>query len=315
MAAVLADQSHCSAEVVVGRVFNIQRFSIHDGPGIRSTVFFKGCPLRCPWCHNPESVHREFEVAVNAERCLECGECIDGCALPAGPVPPGIIAADGDCRLCNSCVETCPSGAREIVGEDMTVPELMDKVLRDRLFFESSGGGVSFSGGEPLAQPEFLVSALAACRRHELHTVVDTSGFARWEAVEEVAEHTDLFLYDLKILDPEKHLELMGAPLNPIVDNLHRLDKRGVPIWLRVPLVRAITDHDENIGAIARLAASLNSVRRICLLPYHRFGIGKLDKLGCRGVSDGWRAPEPERIRRVARIAETAGVEVEVGGQ
>ncbi len=235
---------------ITGTVFNIQRFSTHDGPGIRTTVFLKGCPLACPWCHNPESRAPELEIAFNEGRCIHCGACVRSCK--AGAVENRLL-----CVLCGECVDACPTGAREIVGRVYTVDELLAEVERDRDFYQDSGGGVTFSGGEPLMQPTFLASALAACKARELHTTVDTTGFAPNATLRDVARHTDLFLYDLKLMDTERHRAYTGASNELILDNLRTLAELGSEVVIRIPLIPGITDTEENLTAIGDFVHSL----------------------------------------------------------
>lgn len=297
-----------------GTVLNIQRASFHDGPGVRTTVFLKGCPLRCPWCHNPESLAFEPELLVRAERCLGCGACIAACPRQGGPLPAGSALGTVGCEGCRRCADACPSGARAIAGRTMTAAEVLDEVRRDRLVYEESGGGVTFSGGEPLAQPAFLLACLDACRRAGLHTAVDTCGLAPREVVEAVADHADLLLWDLKHLDPRRHEELTGAPLGPILDNLAAAAARGVPVWLRLPIVPGYTDDETSIRAAATLAASLPAVRRVCLLPYHRTGTGKLGRLGRPATLPDIPPPEPAHLSELADLFGPLGVPATIGG-
>lgn len=298
----------------VGTVLNIQRASFHDGPGVRATVFFKGCPLRCPWCHNPESLGFEPELLVRAERCLGCGACLEACPREDGPLPAGSALGTLGCERCRRCAAVCPSGAREIAGRTMTVAEVLGEVRRDRLVYEESGGGVTFSGGEPLAQPAFLLACLDACRDDGLSTAVDTCGLAPREVAEAVADRADLLLWDLKHLDPRRHEELTGAPLAPILDNLAAVASRGVPVWLRLPIVPGHTDDEASLRAAAGLATSLPAVRRVSLLPYHRTGTGKLGRLGRPGSLPEITAPSPERMSELAALFGPSGIAVTIGG-
>jgi len=256
-----------------GLVFNIQRYSIGDGPGIRTTVFLKGCPLACWWCHNPESQSPEPEISVIEGRCTRCGACWEACPqTPPGAVKGPARTSHGECTRCGACVEACPTGAREMIGRRMGVDDVLDEVLKDRIFYDDSGGGVTFSGGEPLMQPTFLRELLAACRREGLHTAVDTCGYAPYEELLAAAAHTDLFLYDLKLLEDQEHRRHTGASNALILDNPRALGNSHGNVWLRIPLVPGVNDDAAQLDAAARLAASLPGVRHVDLLPYHDLG-------------------------------------------
>jgi pyruvate formate lyase activating enzyme len=297
-----------------GTVFNVQRASFHDGPGIRTTVFLKGCPLRCPWCHNPEGVGAAPEVLVSETRCLHCGSCVEACPRPGGPLPAGSALGSAGCASCRRCAEACPSGAREIAGRTWSVGEVLGEVLRDRLTYEESGGGVTFSGGEPLVQAGFLLTCLDACRDAGLHTAVDTCGFAPAGVVAETASRADLLLWDLKVLDPDRHLALTGAPLEPILDNLAAAARSGTPIWLRIPVIPGVNDDEGAMRAAARLAAATPSVRRVSLLPYHRSADGKRSRLGLASAMPGTSPPAEEQMRALAAWFEGTGIETAIGG-
>lgn len=297
-----------------GVVFDIQRASFHDGPGVRTTVFLKGCPLRCPWCHNPESQALAPEVLVRAERCLGCGACAAACPRPGGPLPAGAALGSLGCVGCRRCAGACPTRAREIAGRSMTAFEVLAEVQRDRLVYEESGGGATFSGGEPLAQPDFLLECLEACRRDGLHTAVDTCGLAPREVVAAVAERADLLLWDLKHLDPRRHEELTGAPLAPILDNLATAAGCGVPVWLRLPIVPGRTDDEASLRAAADLAATLPGIRRISLLPYHATGTAKLGRLGRADTRLEIPVPSLARLAALAALFDSSGIAVTIGG-
>jgi pyruvate formate lyase activating enzyme len=297
-----------AATAVSGRVFNIQRYSLHDGPGIRTTVFLKGCPARCLWCHNPEGQSFAPEVLVVETRCASCGTCAAVC--PHGAPPPG----SGLCTACGACVEACPAGARQLAGREMTVAAVVDEVLRDRVFYEESGGGVTFSGGEPLAQPEFLAGLLAGCRAAGIHTAVDTCGFSSPERLLALASLVDLFLFDVKLVDDSRHRALTGLPAAPILDNLRSLAAVHRNVWIRVPVVPGHTDAEVDVAATAALAAGLPGVRRVSLLPYHRTGTQKLRRLGRTSPLDALAPPSPARLDTLAALFRERGLAVEIGG-
>jgi len=298
-----------------GTVFDIRKYSIHDGPGIRTTVFLKGCPLDCWWCHNPESQLPDPEPMLRPNLCIACGECVATC-------PQGAISQQGSrltwerelCISCGDCAAGCMSGAREMAGRSMTSAEVLAEIERDRLFYEESGGGVTFSGGEPLFQHRFLVDLLRACRQLELHTAIDTSGFASWEVFEQVLPYTDLVLYDLKHSDPELHLRYTGAPLAPILRNLERLAQRGTPLWLRVPVVPGLNDDEANLRRVGELAAGLPNLLQVNLLAYHRSAASKYERLGRSYRLPDTPAASDELMESAASLLRSYGLAVVIGG-
>jgi len=246
------------------------RFSTHDGPGIRTTVFFKGCPLSCWWCHNPESQGFQSDVLYFEERCRHCGDCLAAC-------PEGVT--DFGCRRCSVCAEACQADARQVAGKRMTVGEVVREVERDLIFFEESGGGVTLSGGEPVAQPRFAEALLRACRERGIHTVLETCGFAHPETFLRVALAADLVLFDLKLMDPVRHKRYTGVSNRGILRNLEQLVQRGRVVRVRIPVVPGINDSDEDAGQFAEYLRKL-AIRDVELLPYHQIGTEKYRRLG-----------------------------------
>ena len=295
-------------------VFDIRRSSVHDGPGIRTTVFLKGCPLSCRWCHNPESQGRTPVLHYDANRCIRCGACVNAC--PHGALSLTEVGIRLDSSLCRdefACVAACPAEARRVVGRSYSPAELMAEIDRDTLFFDESGGGVTFSGGEPLLQWEFLLEVLAMCGARGIHRTVDTSGFTSTEVLLQVAAQTDLFLYDLKTTDPVIHLETTGVALEPILHNLEALLASGARVRIRVPLVPGVSDGDD-LERMAAWLATLPAPEGIDLLPYHASARDKHQKFGVPWLM---REEEPipdEQVEEWADSVRNHGFQVTIGG-
>jgi pyruvate formate lyase activating enzyme len=312
--AKIGSAERCAAVVEpAGYIYDIMRYSLHDGPGIRTAVFFKGCPLRCWWCHNPESQASKPELIHFAERCLSCGDCIPVCPEGAIQWVDGAISMSAACRSCGTCVDTCPAGARELVGRWMTVAETLAEIEKDIVFYDESGGGVTFSGGEPLLQPLFLEALLDACREKRIHTVLDTSGLAPRDALLRLSRKVDLFYYDLKLVDSENHRQYTGAPNDVILENLEALVHANATVVVRFPVIPGVNDGDEHIAALAKLLSRL-ALRHIHLLPYHQTGIEKYRRLNLAYRMNDVEPPAPQHLRQIAAQLEREGLTVKIGG-
>ena len=302
---------------IKGYLFNIQRYSIHDGPGIRTTVFLKGCPLRCYWCQNPESHREPPEVHFDQNLCTACGRCVTVCPSGASVLSNTSSSIDrSQCTACGKCVEVCPNEARRVIGRYASVEEVFKEVKRDEVFYSKSGGGITISGGEPLAQPEFTLNLLKLCRQNGIHTALDTSGYAKWPTVRQVLNYCDLVLYDIKHMDRTQHMKYTGVSNQLILDNAKRIAK-VCPMWVRVTVVPGYcNDSVGKIEAAAKfMAAELGTSVRVCLLPYHRLGETKYERLGRldRPVTH-IQPPTDEIIVKFRYIFESYGFETQIGG-
>lgn len=297
-----------------GLVFNIQRFSFHDGPGIRTTVFLKGCPLRCGWCSNPESMNSYVEIMAQDTRCIGCGQCGEVCPQRAISIGCGRREIDREkCNLCLKCIEVCPSGAIELVGKFMSVEEVVAIIEKDRLFYLNSGGGVTFSGGEPLNQWKFVLKACRACKEKGIHTALDTTGYGPWDIFEKVLEYCDLVLYDLKHPDSTKHQEGTGVGNELVLENASKAASKRLT-WFRVPIIPGYNDSVPSMEKTIQLALRLG-IERISILPYHKWGVSKYSKLGRKHPCYNGpitRSTE-EKALEFSHMIENRGIEASIG--
>lgn len=282
-----------------GRIFNIQRFSVHDGPGIRTTVFMKGCNLRCRWCHNPESYEMKTQIRYFPEKCRECGTCSAVC--PKKVEVKGRVRQNADrCIACGRCVRECPFDALSRLGEERTAEEVLDIVARDRKYFDKSGGGMTVSGGEPLLQPEFVSGLMEQAKEMGIRTALDTAFAVPYEAFEQVRPYTDLVLLDLKIMDEDMHKRYTGRSNRLILENARRLFAEGIRTQVRVPLIAGVNDSTENAGMLRDFLKDYDCVEEVRLLPYHNMGLGKAAGLGIQ--MEEFAAPDNERIEKLRKI-------------
>jgi len=295
-----------------GRIFDIKQFSINDGPGIRTTVFFQGCPLACPWCHNPEGRSTAPVLMHRANRCSGCGECAAVCPNSAIHVNGSVVTDRACCTVCGACVEVCYNGARELSGREVTVADVLTRVERDIPFYEQSGGGVTFSGGEPLLQADFLAQLLRACKVAGLHTVVDTSAYAPREAFESIRADVDLFLIDIKLMDEERHQAAVGVSNKVILDNLEKLSLARHPVYVRIPLIPGINDDAENLHQSGAFLASLPNLTGVELMGYHEIGLAKYEALGLPYTLRGTKPPTTEKMQAAADILRSHALIVKV---
>lgn len=297
-------------------IFDIRRYSINDGPGIRITIFMKGCPLKCKWCHNPESQSSKVQKLYTASKCIGAQDCINICPEDALTLTSDGIITDGEkCTLCGLCADACPTKAIEMSGKMYTPEDLLSIIEKERVHIEQSGGGVTFSGGEPLMHPEFLIKMLQECGKKGLHRAVDTCGFADTKTLLEVAQYTDLFLFDLKLMDPEKHKYWTDVNNQLILKNLVVLAKTGASINIRVPFIKNVNTDESEISKMAEFVARLPGKKpMINLLPYHNIASGKYKKLEIEYNSDEMDEPSEKEIQRAIEIFNSFHFEVEIGG-
>lgn len=296
-------------------IFNIQRFSIHDGPGIRTTVFFSGCPLRCLWCHNPESHEAKPQMAYFANRCMRCGACVATC-------PQGALSLDGshiitdveNCIACGECLAVCPTQARKRYGEEYSVEQLLNILLRDLTYYQKSGGGVTLSGGEPLLHTAFVASLASNLQARGVHVAVESCAYADYERqIKPLITLVDLWMIDIKVMDDERHRTATGRSVTPILDNVRRLSRDGANMIVRVPVVPHLNDNEQNMRAMAEFIITQTQIRDVELLPMHKLAEHKYNALGRPYPAADIPTPNASSLPALAHILAAYGLNVTIG--
>ncbi len=298
-----------------GQIFAIKKYAIHDGPNIRTTVFFKGCPLRCAWCHNPEGIIPGIEHIWQKKLCIGCGQCIKACDANALTLNQGAIFRNKSlCTGCGHCAETCPALAHEAVGRIVDINDVITQIKKDIPFYDQSGGGVTFSGGDPLFQPQFLLELLKACKAINIHCAVDTCLYTRTALLEKIAGLTDLFLVDLKHMNSAAHEKFTGRPNELILDNIRFLAAAGADIRFRIPLIEGVNTDPDNINNTGRFISGIRPKSRVDLLPFHDMAAGKYKKLGMEIPNFSLQRPSDKKIARCADLLQAHGLYTTIGG-
>jgi len=304
----------------LGVIFNTERFAIHDGPGIRTVVFLKGCPLRCLWCSSPEGQKVGPELLFFGDKCIKCGQCSKACLKNAitETKDDELIIDRNTCNNCGSnfgkCTERCYTGSLVVKRRYVAVEEIISEILKDEPFYRRSGGGVTFSGGEPTYQPEFLLQSLRMCGEYSLNRVIETCGYTKWEVFEQILKHLDLVYFDIKHMDPTKHRQYTNVSNELILSNIKQVSLSGVPMVLRIPVVPGYNDSERNVRETAKFALTLQNLMRIELLPYHRLGLSKYRALGLDYRLAQVTPPSRENILQLKQIVENFGLKCQIGG-
>ena len=298
------------AKKVDGIIFSIQRYSTEDGPGIRTTVFMKGCSLRCSWCQNPEGLSKEPDLVWYQTRCVAALECLKVCQEEALKLTEEGMSIDREkCTRCGECVKACPAGALELIGKRYNTEELLDEVLRDRAFYEKSNGGVTFGGGEPMLQVDFLEDVLPKLKEINIHVAIDTCGAVPWKYFERIIDHVDLFLFDLKLLDEKKFREYTRGDIGLVTDNARQISSRKIPMWVRTPIIPGYTDDEENIRSISEfIVRNLPTAQRYDLLSFNNMGKSKYERLGMNWELKDVPLIEKGDMEEFKKIAEGTGL-------
>ena len=300
---------------VKGTVFEIERFAIHDGPGIRTIVFLKGCPLSCRWCANPESQSIKPQLMYWESRCMGCKRCIGACPMGALSWNGAKIVVDRTkCKVCGECADVCNSEALTPIGEIKSVSEVMDVISRDADFYKKSGGGITFSGGEVFAQTDFLCALAMACKERGFHTCIETAGYTDYENIESVLPYLDLVMMDLKCMDPVRHEEMIGKSNEKILDNFRRIAETGKPLVARIPVIPGLNNNMKNFEDLAAYLSDVAPGCRIDLLPYHSLGVSKYDRLDKPYFLKDTVPPAKDELEIYKEFLEGKGFEVTIGG-